>query len=265
MPNNFIIYCFPRTGSYHLMSLLDSCDDIICHGEVFKPNRIEIGPWHKKHVGFTSPSSRDEQPIRFIRRLRALNPHKHFGFKIFQTHVHRVPQLDRLITHPVWKTILLYREPIATYASWLRARETRVWTLRDGAAPVSRDTLNVPVTYTEESLREFSQSYNHFLDRCAAIRERKLNSFVIYYDQINDETALDALVSFLGSAHSAPLSSDYRRQFRGSLIDGFANWNELQERLSGDWPFLRGPAPSVPIAPDTAQAGSSPQGTNRYR
>lgn len=227
------------------MSLLDSCNDIVCHGEIFKPGRIELRSWHKKHVDCQSPQDRDAQPLAFVQRLRSLNPYKHFGFKVFPGHIERVPQLTSILHGPAWKIVLLYRDPIATYASLLRAQQTNIWTFRPGRKSVDREALDIPVTYTEDSLREFSNSYNRFLNRSREIGEKNPNTFVIRYEQINDATVLASLLSFLGSQHRGALSSDYRKQFDGSLPDGFTNWHTLQDRLARDWPFAGEPAASA--------------------
>ena len=59
-------------------------------------------------------------------------------------------------------------------------------------------------------------------------------SFVIDYAQINDPAALDALFGFVGStARAADSSTAFRKQYAGSLEDGFENWGELQDFLSG--------------------------------
>src|SRR5689334_23148932 len=120
MPAKFIVYAYPRTGSYHLTSLLDSCADVVCHGEIFKKETVELREWHKHHLSVNTPAERDRRPLAFIAELRALNPRMHFGFKLFQSHIRRVPRLDILTRDDRWKIIVLQRDPLETYASILR-------------------------------------------------------------------------------------------------------------------------------------------------
>ena len=48
-PANFLVVTLPRSGSYNLVSLLNSAPDIVCHGEVFKRDVVELaeGPLAK--------------------------------------------------------------------------------------------------------------------------------------------------------------------------------------------------------------------------
>jgi len=38
----FVITTQPRSGSYHFKSLLDSAEDIVCQGEIFKESAVEV-------------------------------------------------------------------------------------------------------------------------------------------------------------------------------------------------------------------------------
>src|SRR5690554_3673920 len=128
MQTKFIIFAYPRTGSYALTSLLDSADDIVCHGEIFKKGQIELRPWHRSRLSDISVERRDQEPLEYIERLSKLNPKKIFGFKIFQEHLTRINQQDYLLQSEDWKKIALIRDPIEVYASLLRAYETNIWT-----------------------------------------------------------------------------------------------------------------------------------------
>ena len=50
-PPKFVIVTLPRSGSYNLVSLLNSAPDIICHGEVFKRDVVELRPLHLEKMG----------------------------------------------------------------------------------------------------------------------------------------------------------------------------------------------------------------------
>jgi hypothetical protein len=246
MAKNFIVYCYPRTGSYHLTSLLDSCSDVVCYGEIFKANAIELPTERKAALKINLPRQRDEHPIAFVNALRALTEDQVFGFKLFQQHIQRVPKLRSLLRRPSWATIVLYREPIETYASVLRTKQTNVWTFREGSR-INPDKLNVTVHFTPESLKKFSTAYSGFLNRCTKVAQQKSNRFVIRYDQLSDRECLSELLRFLGSKEPVEsLSSKFRKQYTGSLQDSFDNWSELQDVLSKEPLFPPGPPLTYP-------------------
>src|SRR5215475_140758 len=94
-PTSFVIVTLPRSGSYNLVSLLNSAPDIICHGEVFKPNVVELadGPLGKLDMKAEDIAARDARPMAFLNRLRGLNARKIVGFKMFPEHANRVKAL----------------------------------------------------------------------------------------------------------------------------------------------------------------------------
>ncbi len=249
MPNEFVVFCEARTGSYSLVSRLNSCPDIVCHGEIFKRDRIEAPPFHLGRLERKTVRARNAEPLEFIAELRAINRFKHVGFKLFNHHLTWAPAAVAYLTSPEVKKVVLYRDPPEVYASSLRARSTGVWTLRQGREP--RRKLDVKVSYAPESFDAFLRHYNAFTVT-ARLLAALPNSFVLHYDQINDFGAIGALLAFLGSkARASDSSTDFEKQFEGRLEDGFANWAEFARRLSQTSQILSGPTPSygLPIDP----------------
>src|SRR5262245_39883207 len=84
-PPKFVIVTLPRSGSYNLVSLLNSAPDIVCHGEIFKRDAVEVRPLHLEKMGFKTEdvAERDAKPGAFLQRLRGLNARKIVGFKMF--------------------------------------------------------------------------------------------------------------------------------------------------------------------------------------
>ena len=130
MPNNFVVFCEARTGSYSLVSRFNSLDDIVCHGEVFKKERIEVSQFHKKQLVIDTIAKRNNNPIEFISSLRSINPKKHFGFKLLNHHLNWAPKIVDHLTNDETKKVILYRDPIQVYSSTLRTQKTGVWTLK---------------------------------------------------------------------------------------------------------------------------------------
>lgn len=226
MPNNFVIYAFPRTGSYHLASLLNSAKDVVCHGEVFKVNRIEVPRWHLGKLPYTL-QTRDANPIEFIRDLRRLNPWKHFGFKLFDDHAARVPHLRYILQASKWKKIALIRAPIEVYASLLRASQTNIWMVQEGQA-VDESTLRQKVRFTEDSWQKFVAGYGFFLQRCHSVE----NTMVVKYGYYSKSDQLQKILEFVGSEASATdLREKTRKQFTGDVSGGFENWDDFQTFL----------------------------------
>ena len=50
----------------------------------------------------------------------------------------------------------------------------------------------------------------------------------VSYEAVADRSALPAILRFIGSTGSADsLTSEYEKQYSGTLSDGFANWDDL--------------------------------------
>jgi hypothetical protein len=232
-PPRFVIVTLPRSGSYNLVSLLNSAPDIVCHGEVFKRDAVELGPGHldKLNLSEGDTEARDAKPMAFLQRLRAVNARKIFGFKMFPEHATRVPALGtHVLRNPGWRKIFLRRNPIESYASLLRAKQTNVWTVRTTAgAPPSRETLHARVTFTRQTFDDHV-AFAAWFDRLAANLQTVPGNplMTVDYEQIADRSALPDLLAFVGSAGAAEsLISDFDRQFTAALSEGFTNWDEL--------------------------------------
>lgn len=230
MPPEFFILAFPRTGSYALTSLLDSAEDIICHGEVFKQSGLELRPWVRKKFGADfGPTERDENGPEFIRRLRRLSPQQIFGFKVFPEHLSRAKLRDRLLTSDNWRKIVLLRDPIEVYASLRRARATGVWVVAEGQS-VSSDVLNTKVEFSEDTWTLFIDNYLRFIE----LGRQASNAMFIEYNDIGITPKLAEVLTFIGSkAPVDSLQASVKKQFTGTTLeDAFSNWETFAEHLS---------------------------------
>ena len=240
----FVLFCTPRTGSYHFVSLLASAPDVDCHGEVFKPGRIELDAAVLAALGTLAAdaAARDADPAGFVERLRALTPASRvFGFKLFSNHVvaHKVLR-ERILGAPAWRKIVLDRDPLATYASLLRAERTGVWTLQAGRA-VDPALLAAPVRFDaagfEKHLRQHAK-FRRQVEAAAAVPGNPL--LELGYERLVQGDGLAAALRFVGStADAAALTSTMRRQFDADLRSGFENWPEVED-------FLRANGMQVP-------------------
>lgn len=244
--NDFVVFCDARTGSYNLTSLLGSAGDIVCHGEIFKKEQIEVSDFHRRRLRTRRIAERNHEAAAFIADLRRINPFRHFGYKMFASHLVWAPGAVEYLTARTTKRVILYRPGLEVYASGQRARATGIWTNRSGGN-VPADALDTPVEFTPETFEPFCAHYNRYVSMCRMLAALP-DSFVIHYEQTNDPEVLDALLGFLGSkARAANLRSEYRKQYKGNLADGFLNWDELQATIGSLTPLGEGPAPTVPL------------------
>jgi hypothetical protein len=241
LPSNFVVFCEARTGSYNLVSRLSSCQDIVCHGEIFKQNRIEVSAFHRRKLSVKNIQERNLRPMELIRELRAINPAKHFGFKLFSGHLCWAPGAVDYVLASDTKRILLMRPALEVYASRLRVQQTGIWTNPANGAPAPVQESQ-PVRFTRKSFEAFALPYNKHVAMCHFLAALP-DSFVLDYHQTGDPEAMDALLGFLGSkARFAETASEYRKQYQGSLQDAFANWDELVAALPRLTPLAEVPA-----------------------
>jgi LPS sulfotransferase NodH len=248
--SNFVIVAQPRSGSYHLCSLLDSASDVICHGEVFKKERIEISPWHANRLGVgksllgpaksslgigeSSISKRDADPLDFLHKLRGLDPDKIFGFKAFPTHLTQRKELhSNVLMSPHWRKVFLLRNPLERYASILRAKATKVWALQSNGRKIKNTTLEMPVIFEKDSFEKHMETHDWFHRMRDSVEGTGPNICIdIFYDELNDRRKISELLSFICSSHSPEnLTSRYRKQFNIPFAQGFANWVEFKAYL----------------------------------
>ena len=234
--NTFVLFCSARTGSYSLVSRLDSARDILCHGEIFKPNRLEVEEFYKSKMKINSIKERDEKPLTYINALRILNPHCHFGFKLFNSHLSRLKKIGEYLMHPDTKRIVLVRDYQEVYCSLMRAKASGIWVRKitspkkNECTAIHMDTETPVAFFDEESFSSFSHHYSHFIAKAHDLKAMK-NTFVIHYNQINNEHVINALFDFLGSKTSfADTASLYMKQ-AASVRDNIANWDIFQEYI----------------------------------
>lgn len=224
MPNSFIIFCAPRTGSYHLVGLLNSCHDVSCHGELFKGKTMELRKELKDKISITDFRIRDAQANRFLSEVKSHYPGQHFGFKAFPSHFITAPKIRRLLND--WKTVILFREPLAAYASNERATMTNIWMIKGGNNPERR---NQKIRFTPASFDKQMKFYMNFINQCAELAKDS-RRIVVPYHKLNAPEMQQQLLGFIGSSEPVDnLQSGYQKQFTAPLLDGFENPEELKK------------------------------------
>ncbi len=242
MTREFVVIAWPRTGSYYLTSLLNSAQGVVCHGEIFKEDFVEISPWHRDRLTIDTVAERDADPRAFLDALRALNPDDVLGFKAFPGHLRRVAGLRDLVAP--WPKIVLLRDPIEVYASLQRARATDLWTLRKDQE-ADADKLHAKISFDPESWEKFRKNYSKYLTLASNLRKK----MIVHYDQLGHPKLMRRILKKIGS-DAAPdqLESEYRKQFSRPVAEGFDNWDAFVAYRARQEPFEL-PAPTVDLTP----------------
>ena len=230
----FVILTQPRSGSYFFQSLLDSAEDIACHGEIFKADRVELSDWYRKKLSIKKEdiSERDKDPVIFLNRLRNLTPYKIFGFKAFNDHIQSRPVLkEYVLMSNDWKKIFLIRNPVYTYASLLRAKLSGKWVLKNDIT--NKDQLKQPIVFKR---LEFDKHLKTYLGFISLYKSQSTmydhDCFLLQYHQLENCEILSKVLKFIGSSADAfTLQSEYKKQFEGDISESFSNFKELETYL----------------------------------
>jgi hypothetical protein len=223
MPDRrFVILCLPRTGSSHLVELLDSHPAIRCFGELYNPRHPDAagGEGWFGH-------SRSTDPREHLAALFAGRPERAVGFKLPIAQLDEQPALGELLEEePDIRIVrLVRRNPLAMLVSQRLLRATLVSQSRYGSygdatvAIAPRECLRALERMERDDAR---------LDRLAAGHPHHR----IGYEDLAAGRGLDELQRFLG-IERASLSSDLERLRRRSLSETVDNWPELVEALRG--------------------------------
>jgi len=233
----FVIVAMGRSGSTHLMRMLDSAEDIVCHGEIFKADRIDLRPRVLRRLEMTDSDTekRDADPVAFLDRLMELTRNRNTGFKALCQHLTPQPPLiEHVLLSSEWRKLFLFRNPLETYVSAMRAMKTGVWRLPEKKrSTVSEKDLNLTVTFTPDGLetsiahwRQLNSQYDR------AVEASPKQVFRIGYEELGSPGKLRDVLEFLGSSASAgDLKSGLVKQYGGRFRDGIANWDDFEAHV----------------------------------
>ena len=229
----FVIVTQPRSGSYHLASLLDSAPDITCLGEIYKPERVELPPRLAEATGF-GPGDfalRDAHPEAYLAALLESCDSPVFGFKEFASRLTRTGIGKVTLRARRWQKVVLTRNPIRKYVSLHRARETGSFTKRqDGARPQDNAVVRFDPRLFEDVLAQDTR----FRAGMQALKERRpLRVMMIDYREVNDTAKLAQVLGFIRSdADAASLQSSYFRQNPVALEDSIEDYAAMARYMS---------------------------------
>lgn len=231
MSRDFVVLATPRTGSYNLVSLLDSAPDVACYSEIYKAKWVELPPEVREELGLKpkQADARDAMGSALLDHLSARHPGHAVGFKLFPMHLQDRPFLETHLNAPERKVVILSRAPLEVCVSLLSARKTDKFVQRDPDAPRDR----VQVTVTPEDLRRTRGMVARFRKLAQSLRQVPGKPvFDIRYDEVGNPVHMSRLLTFLGStATPEQLSSTFFRQTAGRLHERVANWQDLVAHL----------------------------------
>src|SRR5690606_762144 len=146
----FVIVCYPRTGSYRLVDLLNQYDDVICCGEIFKPNAFEIRSDVRERMSFQPADlkERDKMAQKYIdsfySALEAKGA-KAGGFKIFPSHSDAA--IRYCLKSKDISVVFLGRNPVQQHVSFKKAQDSNLWV--DNGQSVSKTDGN-PIKFEND-------------------------------------------------------------------------------------------------------------------
>ncbi|SDE14136.1 hypothetical protein SAMN05421538_104137 [Paracoccus isoporae] len=224
----FLIVAQPRSGSYHLASLLDSAPDVTCLGEIFKPDRVELPAPLAEQIGFgpADTARRDADVRAYLGRILEAIETPVVGFKEFPARLVQSGIGPDTLRARRWQKIFLTRNPLRKYVSLQRARETGSFTKRrDGDRPQD----NRPIRFDPAQFETVLQADRHFTEMLTTMRARRpLRVTSVDYRALGDRAEMARLLGFIRSeADPADLASSYFRQNTVPLEDSVEDFGVM--------------------------------------
>ena len=220
---SFVILCLGRSGSTHLVSLLDSHPEIRCFGELFT---YQEGTLDEAYI----TSSRSD-PQDYVAHLTAPLTEKAVGFKLPLSSIRAHPDALSLLEPPDLGMVRLRRlNLLALFVSRRLLASTRVPQSTRG--DYGETTVVLDPKKTLAVLRRIEE-HERYLDELAAGKPM----FRITYEELVKGQRLDDIQRFLGVQPTA-LESPFRRIRNRPLAETVQNWSEVEDALRGS-PYER--------------------------
>ena len=226
--NRFAIVAHRRTGSNHLVKLLDSHPNLICFGEIFR-NFYDVKHFFPELENtFANVNTRIEHYDQFLDAIHAkVLPSGKAGwsFKLMPFQV--VDCLSSILANKIDKVIILRRDnQLAQFSSDLIAAETG-----QGVACKDSEVKTAQVHFSPREFDHFCKNVDSNYDRVFEIL-KYLNKPVleIEYMELQDKDLHKRLSTFLEVEH-VPLQSGHKKRNSPIVIDRFSNYNAVRDYL----------------------------------
>ncbi len=219
----FVILCLGRTGSTHLVSLLDSHPQIRCFGELFTHHE---GTLDEAYV-----TSSQSDPQDYVDHLTAPLTESAVGFKLPLSSIRAHPDALGLLEPRDLRMVRLCRlNLLALFVSRRLLASTRVPQSTRGDYGDATVVLD-----PKQCLAVFRRTEEHerYLDEIAAGKP----VFRITYEELVTGRRLAEIQRFLG-VEPAALRSPFNRIRSRPLAETIENWSEVEDALR-DSPYER--------------------------
>ncbi len=213
-----------RTGSNYLEANLNSLEGVSSYGEVFNPHFV--GKKDATELFGITLDEREVNPKPLLRKLRN-ETEGLSGFRLFHDHDARV--LDLVLADQGCAKIVLTRNPVDSYASWLTARATGQWKLTD-----AKRLKSAKVRFDAAEFRAHLAAAQAFhLQVLNALQVSGQTAFVIDYEDLASVDVLNGLAAFLGvEGRLKAVDDTLKKQNPEPLQDRLENPQDLAPALA---------------------------------
>lgn len=220
----FAILTVGRSGSTHLVDLLDSHPELVCRDEIFGPESEDPQAYSR---------SAERRVLPYLDTLGA-QIDRPWGLKLTWNCVSVHPAALQTLEVPGIKLVhLLRHDRVAQYFSVQRAQQTGVWHSRTTGEAV---TLELDPDHYIAWLH--SVLLGDAVLRAASVG---LDALTVDYDDLSDARLLARIQSFLGVEPLA-LTSRWRKLAVGPLHEAVSNWQDFTARVDASpaaWTLAR--------------------------
>jgi LPS sulfotransferase NodH len=204
MVTKFIVYGIPRTGSNFFISQLNAHPQILCHYEIFHPEKIYYG-FSDKQINYDNfkkswdMKKRDNTPDLFLNDLFQIHQREEvIGYNIFPSHNNYILK-NSLMDKNQKKIVLKRKNILKTFISREIALKTKSW------SSVSQDksgkNIEKKIYFEEDELLSYllrTFNYYNYIETLLGVTQQ--NYLVIYYEDLIGERdyTLNKVFDFLG-------------------------------------------------------------------
>lgn len=231
MPDRFVILATPRCGSNWLCSLLDSHPDILCHHELFNPERIRLSRSLLSKPDFLGDmESRQTAPRALLHKAwnKSLG-HRAVGFKLNLGQSEII--FDEVLADPdVAKIIISRRNRIRSFVSEMIAEKTKVWeSFPDSQAMADPGPQQIDIAELLQQVRRNQNYYSGLRQRLNATGQSALE---VQYEQLGERQQHRTILGFLKIDPDVALTTATSKMNGGSLRALISNFDQLADQLS---------------------------------
>ncbi|MDL4861705.1 hypothetical protein NPJ88_005120 [Halomonas elongata] len=230
--NKFVIACLARTGSYRLTDILNQQEGVVCHGEIFKNNKIEVEDKYLEEISLkrSDVKKRDSDPASFIDKLfGAVKSESNIasGFKIFPGH--NKDALDYCLAEKDFSVIFLCRNPFQQYVSLKVARNTGVWVKKNRQNEKKEIS---PIVFSEgEFVNRMNAIFSYYNKvRLLSKVSGKEVLEIDYNDSLRGEGISDVM-QHIGIPQKREVSSSHKKVIEKDYTDIVKNWDDAKAFL----------------------------------